>query len=87
MSSTRTARLIDYPPHRPYSLGTIACKAAKGVGSQLEQWLNPSYDPTIVRRSNQYNIPYWEVYNPATKRTVYCASEAEVDQWLEQILG
>lgn len=83
MAATRTLRLIDYPPHRPYSLGYIAQSVLKTVGNRLGQWLNPSYEPTIVKRKNRYSIPYWEVYDPQTNRTVYCASEAEVGQWLD----
>ena len=84
MSATRTIRLIDYPPHRPHSLGHIAQSVVKTVGNRLEQWLNPIQEPTIVKRNNRHNIPYWEVYDPQTKRTVYCASEAEVGLWLDR---
>lgn len=86
MAATRMVRLIDYPPHRAYSAGTIAHLAMTAVGNQLERWLSPAEDPTIVKRNNKHNIPYWEVYNPATKRTTYCASEAEANRWREQML-
>ena len=85
MAATRTVRLIDYPPHRAYSAGTIAHLAMTAVGNQLKRWLSPAATPMIIKRNNKYNVPYWEVYNPVTKRTVYCASEAEVDLWLEQM--
>ena len=85
MAATRTVRLIDYPPHRAYSAGTIARLVMTAVGNQLERWLSPTDEPTIVKRNNRYDIPYWEVYNPATKRTVYCASEAEVNLWLDHM--
>ena len=82
MAATRTVRLIDYPPHRPYSLGHIARSLFTAVGDRLAHWVSPVEEPTIIKRNNQHNIPYWEVYNPTTKRTVYCASEAEVNLWL-----
>lgn len=86
MAATRTVRLIDNPPHRPYSLGAIAHLMVAVVGDRLEQWLAPTYEPTIVKRNNRYNIPYWEVYDPQTKRTMYCMSEAEVGLWLDRLL-
>ena len=81
MAATRTIRLIDYPPHRPYSLGTIAQLMVRAVSNRLNSWLTPTHEPTIVKRNNRHNVPYWEVYNPQTKRTVYCMSEAEVKLW------
>ncbi|MEM9216013.1 MAG: hypothetical protein AAGD25_16910 [Cyanobacteria bacterium P01_F01_bin.150] len=86
MAATRTVRLIDSPPHRAYSARTIAHLVMIAVGNQLERWFNPAEEPTIVKRNNKYNIPYWEVHNPVTKRTVYCASEVEVNLWLEHML-
>ena len=87
MAATRTIRLIDYPPHRAYSVGTIANLMMTAVGHQLERWLSPAEEPTIIKRNNKYDIPYWEVYNPETKRTVYCASEAEVNLWLDHTIS
>lgn len=82
MAATPTLRLIDYPPHRPHSLGHLTRSLLKGIGDRFEQWLAPTFEPTVVQRNNQHDIPYWEIYNPETKRTIYCASEAEVALWL-----
>lgn len=85
MAANQTIRHIDYPPHRPHSLGHLVQSVVKTVGNRLEQWFNPIHEPTIVKRNNQHNIPYWEVYDPRTKQTIYCASEAELGLWLDRL--
>ena len=78
-----TIRLIDHPPHRPPDLGKQLRSAWTKLGVMTGQWLSSSTEPVITKGCDRHGNPYWELYDPTTKQTVYCMTEAEVFLWLD----
>ncbi len=51
------------------------------IATQL--FTEPSYEPQITQRQQADGTLYWEVYEPATGRTIYCLTEVEMMDWLD----
>jgi hypothetical protein len=54
------------------------------ISQAIIQFLLQSDSPRLRQFCNQNGEMYWELYNPATGKTSYFATEAEVLIWLEK---
>lgn len=82
--TTMTRRLIDYPPHRPFTMGQILGRLGTTVQNMVQASLEPRPEPSITQHCDRYGNAYWHIYDSQTGRNVYCMSEAEVSRWLDR---
>jgi hypothetical protein len=81
---------------RRYEVISQLAPEVQSTRSTLSDWLNKSWtslvhhltrshEPRICQKFDRTGQPYWQCYDPSTQQLIYCFSEDEIFDWLEQL--